>query len=265
MDGQLGADPAYGTCLQCAAIDRARLKTNPVTPRSDICSGCFKKYCYDPQNPPAEGQIVGRRFQFKDPDPFGLLSFYMAHKKQVIIGAVIVALGLIATITGCAMFWWRRFQRRKSRGVAYHQLSRGDGSEWSARMGRESHDMEPPRYSMLSPEKGKWNYSEAGQDMAKTPYAEASHDLEKTYYDEPGYGTEKLHHAEPGYETVTMHSPERSYDTATTQYAAPNYEPPKTQYAAPNHEPPKTHYAEPIYEPLKTQYTEPTYDSERRG
>ena len=115
LDGQLGADPGYGTCLQCAAVDRARFKTNPVTPRSDICSNCFQKYCYDPSNPPPEGQIVGRRFKFKDPDPFGMKSFYLAHKAGVIITAIIVGLGLIATITGCVMFWWRRFQRRKTR------------------------------------------------------------------------------------------------------------------------------------------------------
>ena len=69
LEGRLGADPAYASCLQCAAIDRARLKTYPVTPRSYVCSQCFEKYCFDPENPPPEGQIVGRKLQFKDPNP----------------------------------------------------------------------------------------------------------------------------------------------------------------------------------------------------
>ena len=73
LEGQLGADDGFATCLQCAAVDRARLKTYPVTPRSDICSTCFQKYCFDPANPPPEGQIVGRKFQFKEPGPFGAI------------------------------------------------------------------------------------------------------------------------------------------------------------------------------------------------
>jgi hypothetical protein len=154
MEGQLDADPTFGTCLQCAAIDRARLKTNPITPRSDICSNCFKRYCYDPQNPPLAGQLVGRRFKFADPDPFGIKSFYIALKTGIIVVAVFVVLGLIATLTGCVMFWWRRCQRKKVRAVAYRRLSGGDGSEWSAHTDRERNDMVPPRCSVPGHEEG---------------------------------------------------------------------------------------------------------------
>ena len=272
LEGQLGADPEFGTCLQCAAIDRARLKTNPVTPRSGICSGCFKKYCYDPQNPPPEGQIVGRRFKFKDPDPFGLKSFYMTHKAHVIIAAIIVGVGLIATITGCVMFWWRRFQRR--RAVAYQKLARGDGSEWSPRMARESYDGEPPHYLVLSNEKANRSYSEVGYGVTKTHYAEPSYETAKAHYEEPSYETSELHsagpsydiakthYAEPSYDTTETHYEERSYETAKRHYAGPSYGAAKTHYAAPDYAPEKTHYAEPSYETVQAHYAEPNYETE---
>ena len=266
LEGQLGPDPEYGTCLQCAAIDRARLKTNPVTPRSDICSRCFKKYCYDPASPPPEGQIVGRRFKFKDPDPFGIKSFYLAHKTGVILAGVIVALGLIATITGCTMFWWRRFQRRRTRAVVYQRLSRGDGAEWSAHMRHTSYDMSPPRYSVLGYEKGQWQNSEPGSAMEKTHYAEPSYQSERTYVAEPGYETAKLHSPGPGYETEKLHSPEPVYETATMHHAGPSYEPATTQLHSlePVYETATMHHAGPSYEPATTQYTAPNYPPERR-
>ena len=227
LDGQLGADPEYGTCLQCAAIDRARLKTNPVTPRSDICSSCFKKYCYDPENPPPEGQIVGRRFKFKDPDPFGIKTFLNEHKPGVIVVAVIVALGLIATITGCVMFWLRRFRRRKMRSVGYRRLSGGDGLEWSPHMGRESNDMLPPDSSLLDHERARSYYLEARYDMASPYYAEPSEEThytepsDETHYAEPSDETGKTHHAEPGYEMTKTHYAESSYEA---HYAEPGHE-----------------------------------------
>ena len=207
LEGQLGPDPEYGTCLQCAAIDRARLKTNPVTPRSAICSSCFKKYCYDPQNPPPEGQIVGRRLKFKNPDPFGAKTFYRGNKTGVITVAVLAALGLIATITGCVMFWLRRFQRRRTRPARYQQLSGGEGWEWSTHMGQEDNDIAPPDYSSL------------GHERARSYYSEASYEMAKLHYAEPGYGTAKMHYAEPSYETTETHYAEPSYETAKTHYA----------------------------------------------
>ena len=214
LDGQLGPDPKYGTCLQCAAIDRARLKTNPVTPRSGICSSCFKKYCYDPQNPPPEGQIVGRRFKFKDPDPYGVKTLYIEHKTAVTIAAVIITLGLIATITGCVMFWLRRFRRRKIRSVGYRRLSRDNGSEWSPHMGWEGNDMAPPDYSSLDHKRARSYYSEASYEIAKPDYAEPSYEMEKVHHAEPSYETAKTHNAERSYEA---HHAEPGHETANTE------------------------------------------------
>ena len=275
MDGQLGADPGYGTCLQCAAVDRARFKTNPVTPRSDVCSNCFKKYCYDPSNPPPEGQIVGRRFAFKDPDPFGIKSFYLAHKAGVIITAIIVGLGLIATITGCVKFWWRRFQRRKTRAVVYQRLSRGDGSEWSTHMRQESYDVTPPRYSVLGFEKTEWQHSGPSREIAKAHYADPSYQSVETYHAGSGYETAKLHYAETSYETppatahyagpsdetAKLHHAEPSYEAVTTHYAAPDYPPEKLHHEEPSYETVTTHYAPPSYPPSKLHHEEPSYET----
>jgi hypothetical protein len=61
-------DPNFGKCLQCAAVDRARLKATPPINRSEICTQCFATYCYDPNatNPPVK--VVGRNLTFVDPD-----------------------------------------------------------------------------------------------------------------------------------------------------------------------------------------------------
>ncbi len=143
MEGQLGADPEFGSCLQCAAIDRARLKTNPITPRSDICLKCFKKYCFDPVNPPPEGQIVGRRFQFKDPDPLGLKSFFEKNKIAIIVGGAIAGLALITSIACCVIYCRKRTQGKKVRSAEYRRLAT-DGSEWSVNAGRHSYEMSRP-------------------------------------------------------------------------------------------------------------------------
>jgi len=147
LEGQLGADPEYGTCLQCAAIDRARLKTNPITPRSDVCSKCFKRYCFDPASPPPEGQIVGRRIQFKDPDPLGLKSFFEKNKLAIIIGASVAGAALIAAISCCVFRCRKRAQGGKATsGAAYQRLARADGSESSVRVvGRQTFEMERQR------------------------------------------------------------------------------------------------------------------------
>jgi hypothetical protein len=200
MEGQLGADPTYGTCFQCAAIDRARLKTNPVTPRSDVCSNCFKKYCYNPDSPPPEGQIVGRRFKHKDPDPLGIRSFVMKHKAYVITGAVLVGLGLIATITGCAMFWRKRFQRRKVlRSAAHQRLATGDSSESAGFLHWQGYEMEESHYT-------ESHYAEPL--YAEPLYAEP-------HYAEPHYA--ELHYADP-HDTMTgLHDIEPSDVTTKTQ------------------------------------------------
>jgi len=233
MEGQLGADPEYGTCFQCAAIDRARLKTNPITPRSGICSSCFKKYCYDPESPPPEGQIVGRRFKFKDPDPFGLKSFYQENKSSVIVGAVFVMLVLLATITGCVLFWRKRHQGKKARAVAYKRVSRGEGSEWSAHMGRHSYEMETSQYDPPGYENATVHYSEPSDATLKPDFAEPSHEGVKAHY------------AEPSDETVI--GAEASGEAAKPQYAPPSHPPPRAHDAELSQEAAKPHHSEPSY------------------
>ena len=273
MEGQLGADPAYGTCFQCAAIDRARLKTNPVTPRSAICSSCFKKYCYDPKNPPPEGQIVGRRLKFKDPDPFGLKTFYQEHKAAIIVAAVFVVSGLIATITGCVMFWRRRFQRKKARSAVYQRLSRGEESEWSTYMGRQSRDMATSYYAEPNHETEKLRYSEPSFEPLTSHYASSSYEMGEPHYAEPSYGVETPHYAEPNYEVETSYYAEPRHEVDTPRYAEPSYEPKQphgvdpgygmaeSHDAAPSHEMNTPHNAEPSYETAKPHSSEPSFEA----
>ncbi|KAL5528334.1 hypothetical protein ACEPAF_7470 [Sanghuangporus sanghuang] len=97
----LGADPSFGTCFQCAAIDRARYKSNPVIPRSDICTNCFKQYCFNPDSPPSSSAIIDRKYTFVDPDPQGVnkvQSFFSRHKAPIIAGAVGLVVIIIASI-----------------------------------------------------------------------------------------------------------------------------------------------------------------------
>ncbi|KAF8210154.1 phospholipase B [Mycena galopus ATCC 62051] len=64
-------DPNFGVCLQCAAVDRGRLKISPVVNRSSICTKCFQQYCYDPENPPSQSELPNRKLIFVDPTPQG--------------------------------------------------------------------------------------------------------------------------------------------------------------------------------------------------
>lgn len=68
VPNSLGADANFGKCIQCAAIDRARLKANPIVPRSDFCQNCFTQYCYDPESKTTPGAVVGRKLKYVDPD-----------------------------------------------------------------------------------------------------------------------------------------------------------------------------------------------------
>lgn len=92
-------DPNFGICLQCAVFDRARLKATPVFTRSDICSKCFKQYCYDPQNPPSQDELPNRKQTFKDPDPQGLTSFLNRNKFRF-VGGLVGLVVLIAVLVG---------------------------------------------------------------------------------------------------------------------------------------------------------------------
>lgn len=93
-------DPNFGTCLQCAVFDRARLKAVPVFNRSEICSNCFDQYCFDPKNPPSRDELPNRKQVFKDPDPTGLTSFVARNKSGFIGGLVGLVVLIGALIAG---------------------------------------------------------------------------------------------------------------------------------------------------------------------
>ncbi|KAF8919942.1 phospholipase B [Mucidula mucida] len=110
VPGTNDADPDYGFCLQCAAIDRARYKASPMIDRSDFCTKCFKQYCYDEANPPSRSDLPNRKLVFVDPDPQGLLSFLSRNKFKLLGGL----LGLIALV-GCligGLVWWKKKKQR---------------------------------------------------------------------------------------------------------------------------------------------------------
>lgn len=91
-------DPNWGQCLQCAALDRARLGLPPpVPPRSDICAQCFSQYCYDPSNPPSAKELPGRNYVYSDPDPGGLdkVEDFLSRDKGAIIGGAVAVAFLI--------------------------------------------------------------------------------------------------------------------------------------------------------------------------
>ncbi|KAF9650395.1 phospholipase B [Thelephora ganbajun] len=79
--GTNSPDPDWPKCLQCAAVDRGRMKLSPAVPRSEFCTKCFKQYCYDPANPQSVSQLPNRVLKFGGPDG----SFFEEHK-AVIIG-----------------------------------------------------------------------------------------------------------------------------------------------------------------------------------
>lgn len=93
------ADPNFGRCLQCAAVDRARYKISPVVIRSDFCQTCFTQYCFDPQNPPSLSEVPNRKQVFVDPDPQGLEDFLSENKFKLIGGLIglVVFIGLLVS------------------------------------------------------------------------------------------------------------------------------------------------------------------------
>ncbi|RXW14305.1 hypothetical protein EST38_g11554 [Candolleomyces aberdarensis] len=107
-----GADPNWGTCLKCAAIDRARLK----------------QYCYDPANPTNKSQLPNRKLEFVDPDPQGIdrLGGFFSRSKFALIGAAIGLVVLIAALT-FGLLWWKK---RKNQEAEYKKLLNDPG--WDA-------------------------------------------------------------------------------------------------------------------------------------
>ncbi|KAG2119615.1 phospholipase B [Suillus discolor] len=117
-------DPYWGRCLQCAAIDRA------VTPRSDICSQCFARYCYDPNNLPSRSELPDRQLVFVNPDPSGLqkVEQWLEGDKSLLAGFIVAIIVGIAGIVGF-IFWWRRRRARMSRYSRVDEL-REDDEPW---------------------------------------------------------------------------------------------------------------------------------------
>ncbi|RDB16981.1 Lysophospholipase 1 [Hypsizygus marmoreus] len=117
-------DPNFGTCLQCAAIDRARLKVNTTSspiPRSAICTQCFQQYCYDPLNPPSKIALPGRKLAFVNPDPVGLdkLGGFFAKHKFALIGGLAGLVALLGAMIGGLIFW----KKKKTNQQAYKRVN----------------------------------------------------------------------------------------------------------------------------------------------
>jgi hypothetical protein len=95
------ADPNFGKCLQCAALDRARRPAN--ISRSVFCQACFDQYCFDPTRPPSAAQLPGRKLVLVNPSPgaiANLSTFFSREKVPIILGF----LGAAALLTGLTWF-----------------------------------------------------------------------------------------------------------------------------------------------------------------
>ncbi|KIK67069.1 hypothetical protein GYMLUDRAFT_37109 [Collybiopsis luxurians FD-317 M1] len=134
------ADPNFGKCLQCAAVDRARFKLNPVVNRSDFCQTCFNQYCFDPQNPPSLSEVPNRKQVFVDPDPQGLGNFLSENKFKFVGGAVGLVV-FIALLVG-GLIWWKR--RRDRQFVAQYQQVSALHQEEEDSFKRYSEYIRPP-------------------------------------------------------------------------------------------------------------------------
>jgi lysophospholipase len=95
------ADPEFGKALQCAAIDRARYKVNPVVPRSSACVKHFERYCWDPTNLPSVSQLPGRKLTFVDPDPEGVTAVtgFLSRSKVPLILAFLFLAFIVAALS----------------------------------------------------------------------------------------------------------------------------------------------------------------------
>jgi lysophospholipase len=85
------ADPNFGKCMQCAAIDRARYKVVPPLSRSSFCTQCFQQYCFNPNNLTSSSELPNRKYEFADPDPDELSTvwqFLSRNKVTIILGFI---------------------------------------------------------------------------------------------------------------------------------------------------------------------------------
>ncbi|KAG5716751.1 Lysophospholipase 3 [Termitomyces sp. T112] len=115
-------DPNFGTCLQCAAIDRGRFKVTPNIARSAICKQCFQQYCFDPENPPSRSELPGRKQVFVDPDPQGLgkVDNFFTKNMSALIGGLVGLVVFLGFLIG-GLFWWRK--RKSARQQAYKRVN----------------------------------------------------------------------------------------------------------------------------------------------
>ncbi|KAJ3853028.1 phospholipase B [Lentinula lateritia] len=138
------ADPNFGKCLQCAAVDRARYKISPVVNRSEFCQTCFTQYCFDPQNPPSLSEVPNRKQIFVDPDPQGLENF-LSENKNKLIGGVVGLVVFIALLIG-GLIWWKK--RRDRQFVAQYQQVSALHEEEELNLKRYSQYVRPESYEM---------------------------------------------------------------------------------------------------------------------
>lgn len=115
-------DPNYGACLQCAAVDRARLRASIA--RSDFCSKCFQQYCYDPANPPSKDALPNRKLTFVDPDPEGIVQVtgFLGQSKFKLIGGLVGLVVFLALVIGGLIWYKKRKERREYQMVTgFHE------------------------------------------------------------------------------------------------------------------------------------------------
>ncbi|KDQ08042.1 hypothetical protein BOTBODRAFT_139343, partial [Botryobasidium botryosum FD-172 SS1] len=118
LPGKGGADPNWGKCFQCAAVDRARYKSSPVIPRSQFCQGCFTQYCYNANSPTPPPAIVGRQYLFVDPDPQNGLTILGQFKPLIIALVTLVVVFIVAGIAACCFCKRRQRKVRRSEKAA---------------------------------------------------------------------------------------------------------------------------------------------------
>ncbi|KAF8894137.1 phospholipase B [Infundibulicybe gibba] len=148
------ADPNWGICLQCATLDRARYKLNPVVSRSAICSQCFQQYCYDPQHPTNKVELPNRKLTFVDPDPQGLtrLEGFLGQNKFKLIGGLagfVAFLGIM--IAG--LLWWKKRKDKQTqyqRVQSFHGDSTAPWKSYSDHIHHESYELPNHRGSRIS-------------------------------------------------------------------------------------------------------------------
>ncbi|KAF5389496.1 hypothetical protein D9757_004325 [Collybiopsis confluens] len=140
------ADPNFGKCLQCAAVDRARYKLDPVVNRSDFCQTCFKQYCFDPKNPPSLSEVPNRKQTFVDPDPQGLGNFLSENESKLIGGAVGLVVFIVLLVGG--LIWWKK--RKNRQFVAQYQQVSALHDEEGENLKRYSQYVRPESYEMPS-------------------------------------------------------------------------------------------------------------------